>query len=464
MRAEGDHIAEHAIGAPFMSLHANGIPYPNRAEYMPIIQPHNLSLGKAGSRIGQLLGNIDVQALMMGLDIQAQEKAIFPDTWILGGDNGETPELLDGEWKDGRTGHVNRIRGAKGIGVLRTTPDQRTGQMVDRLERNVRVSAGLIPQSGGENWGSLRTGRAMDSMTAIAIDPGVQELHEIMEAWLPHQNEAILRTYKGYWGRKSYSMSTGRATEREPVTFIPNEHIEIYDNVVNYSIPGADITTMTQVLGSLVGAEFMSKRTARRMHPSIEDGDAESDAIEYERAEDAFRAAVYTQIQEGTIPLIAGSKILTALKNGDTILEAIEAAEKWMREQQAHAGAARSRRHGRPARSDARPRRRSSRCSTADAGRTEHRPAATRRVEYARLDGIDGVRCHASASPTPLSERVTRSAAASTAPASQQQALEATMPTPRTRNRASSAEAVCRRPGPAAQSGSADPDHVRADL
>lgn len=332
VRSSGDHIAERAQGAPFMQLSPV---FPNRAEYMPIVQPHNVGLGKISSRIGQLLGNIDLQAKLMSLDISAQEKAIFPDTFILGGQNGETPELINGRWVDGREGETNLVRGASQIGVLRTTPDQRTGQMVDRLERNVRVSTGLIPQSGGENWGSLRTGRAMDSMSAIALDPGTQELHEIMEAWMPHANEAILRTLKGYWGPRSYSMATGRQVDRKPVKFIPNKHIEIFDNTVSYSIPGADVTQMTQILGSLVGAGFMARASARAKHPMIEDAEQEERAVKMEQIEEAVMTAFMGKVAEGAIPLEASQLVFKAVRDGESVMSAIEKAEKKAREMQA---------------------------------------------------------------------------------------------------------------------------------
>ena len=62
---------------------------PNRADCLPACMPHNVSLGRIASRIGAMLGNVDMQGKLMALNIIAQEKAIFPDVYAIGRANGE---------------------------------------------------------------------------------------------------------------------------------------------------------------------------------------------------------------------------------------------------------------------------------------------------------------------------------------------------------------------------------------
>ena len=216
----------------------------NKSGMPCIITPGRVSLDKIASSVSNVVGIVDLMSKMMALEILAQEKAIFPDRYIIGR-SGQVPMIVGGEWKDGREGEVNVLLDAESIGELRSTPDPSTNIAIDRLERNARISTGTVPQIGGETYGALRTGRGIDSLMGAALDPRIQEMQEIMEAHLPHLNECIFATYEGYFGNKQFSMFTGYAGDFGQVEFTPNEHFETHDNVVSYSIPGADIQGTT---------------------------------------------------------------------------------------------------------------------------------------------------------------------------------------------------------------------------
>ncbi len=308
--------------------------YPNRIGMMPAVVPHNVSLGRIASRIGSMLGNVDLQARLMALDILAQEKAIWPDMYAIGRSGG-MPRIIGGQWKDGREGEINLLQDVESIGQIRSTPDIRTTQTIDRLERNFRTSTGLVPQFGGETYGALRTGRGMDAMAGMAVDPRIQELHEISEAWLPHLNSAILSTYKAYWPDKKYSMYSGWAGDKGIVTFTPQEHIELLDNTVSYNLPGADVMQQTQILGSLRGAKAISGRTFRAMHPYIDDHEAEERLVQDEDFDDALRQSVLQKLLTGELPLIASTMIKKYLSEGKDIFDAVAMADDEMRKRQA---------------------------------------------------------------------------------------------------------------------------------
>jgi hypothetical protein len=211
-------VNENWRGGPQMQL---GPSYPNKAGICPAIVPVNLSLGGIMSRLGAMLGNVDLQARLMALNIMAQEKAIFPDTYAIGR-QGMMPQIVGG--RNGRTAarrDVNLLMDVETVGVLRSQPDQGTNVMIDRFERNFRVSNGLVPQTGGETYGALRTGRGIDALTSIALDPRIQELHEIEEEWIPVMNQAIFAAYKAWWGSKSYSLNSGYPGDTGLVEFTP---------------------------------------------------------------------------------------------------------------------------------------------------------------------------------------------------------------------------------------------------
>jgi len=328
----GFHLAQQHVGAPWMQLTPT---VPNKAGRCLALTPQNVSLGKIASRIGSLLGNVDLQAKLMALDILAQEKAIFPDMYVLGRRDGGMPTVLGGEWKDGRTGEMNIIVDAESIGMLRSTPDQRTQQLIDRMERNFRTSTGLVPQFGGETYGALRTGRGIDALANIAVDPRIQEMHEISEAWMPHVNGAILDCYTGWWPTKKYTMFSGWPGDRGMVEFTPNEHIEQTENTVAYPVPGADIIQLTQILGSMLGARGISLDTFRAMHPWIADPDDEREAVRVEQFEDALQQALLQQLTQGQLPLTAASMLVERIRKGDDLFDAMTAVNKRMQEIQA---------------------------------------------------------------------------------------------------------------------------------
>jgi hypothetical protein len=308
--------------------------YPNRAEVIPAVVPHNVSLGKIASRIGSMLGNVDLQARLMALDIVAQEKAIFPDMYAIGRQSG-MPQVIGGQWKDGREGEINMLVDVEQIGMLRNTPDVRTGQIIDRLERNFRVSTGLVPQTGGETYGALRTGAGINALAGMAIDHRVQELHEISEAWMPHLNTAILATYKGYWPDKKYTLFSGWPDDHGRVEFVPEEHIETLDNTVSYAISGADVVQQTQILGSLLGTGSISRRTFRSKHPWINDPESENKLVEEEQFEEALKQSIIQQLQSGQMPLPVAAIIRREMAKGEDIFKAVEKADEEMRRRQA---------------------------------------------------------------------------------------------------------------------------------
>lgn len=331
VRNHGLHINQRFYATPWMQLSPS---YPNRAGVVPAVVPHNVSLGKIASRIGSLLGNVDLQAKLTALDILAQEKAIFPDTFAIGRQNG-MPQIVGGVWKDGREGEVNMLMDVEQIGQLRSTPDMRTTQLIDRLERNFRTSTGLVPQFGGETYGALRTGRGIDALAGMAVDPRVQELHEIDEAYMPHLNEAIFQTYRGYWPDKKYVLFSGWPGDLGEVEFTPTEHIETTNNTVSYAIAGADVIQQTQILGSLLGTGSISRKTFRAKHPWIDDPDSEGALVEEEQIEDALKQSILQKLASGQIPITLAVEIRNHLAKGKDIFAAVDAADRALRERQA---------------------------------------------------------------------------------------------------------------------------------
>ena len=321
-----------ASGAVVQSMELHR--WPNPTGICPVYIPGRVTLDKIISQIANLTGQVDLMAQLQALSIAAGEKAIFRDRFIIG-DSIKAPQLVGGQWKDGRTGEMNIILDAKNIGELAGTPDPTTQMMIDRLERNVRIGTGLVPQAGGETYGSLRTGRGMDSMMGTAVDPRIQEMQEIMEVALEHVNFIMFEQYKAYWPDKKFTMFSGWPGDKGTVDFIPNVHIETSDNVVAYTIPGSDVQGTTIQLGQLLGMKAISLHTLRSRHPYIDDPDAESARVEEETIEEALLQGLANQAAQGAIPVTYLALIEKYRRKEPDLVQAILKADAEMKAEQA---------------------------------------------------------------------------------------------------------------------------------
>ena len=337
VNGNGRHIVDNYQNnwgnAPSMPLSRS---FDNKAGMVTGVVPHNVSLGRIASRIGSLLGNIDLQAKMTALNVVAMERAVFPDVYALGTQTG-TPSVVGGVWKDGRTMEINLLADTSQVGMLRQTPDPAIMNQIAQLERNVRVSTGLVPQAGGETYGALRTGRGIDALAGMALDPKIQEMHEIDEVWMRHLNKSIFGCYKGYFGDKQFSMHSGWPTDRGLVEFTPSKHFEIDHNTVTYSTPGADITQVTQILGSLQGTGAISRRSFRERHPWIGDPEQEGLITDEETFEDALKQTLLQQLQAGQLPIGVLTLIRKAMQDGKDIFDAYDWAQEEAQKRQATA-------------------------------------------------------------------------------------------------------------------------------
>lgn len=335
---EGDHINGeycHRMGhGPWMQL---GPTVVNRANRCLAVTPCEVSLHTIGTRLNALLGNVQMQSKLMSLEVLAQQKAIFPDMFVIGNPN-ETPKILTGAWQDGRTGAMNLLSGVGQVGQISQTPDVRNQAMIDRLERNTRVSAGLNPQMGGESYGSLRTGRALDAMMASSVDPRIQEMHEVHEAWMPYVNSTILAAYEGWFPDKKYTIFSGWPSDKGMIEFTPSTDIEgIYDNTVSYAVPGADVIQTTQVLGSMLGAKVISTNSFQSKHPWIDDSDQEQENIVKEDIHKAMLAGVQEQIASGQMPMAIVARLYDMVAEGTSLSEAMTNIDEEIRAEQAAA-------------------------------------------------------------------------------------------------------------------------------
>lgn len=312
--------------------------YPNRIGLTPAIAPSVITLDKVISRLTHMIGKADLLSYLWELDIAQTQKAMAPDRYVIAAD-GETPEIVsnDGRWADGLTGQVNLLSGVKAVGELSGKPDPNNMARLSALERNARQETGLIGAMTGETSGysgQLRTGRGIDSLMSASVDPAIAELQEIGATALTVLNEAIFATYTGYFGAKKFVVFSGWSGDRKMCEFTPNADIETRANQIYYPLPGTDAYAQTVQLAQMVQAEFLSRDSARRMHPWIDDAESEKQGLAEERIDMLTWQALAQRAAQGGLAPIDAAELIKQIKEGKSIEVAIVAADDVARERQ----------------------------------------------------------------------------------------------------------------------------------
>jgi hypothetical protein len=322
----------HEIEPPADGCHLDT--WDNRAGMVPCAIPRRVTMDRIDSQVSKFIGTVDFLGKLTSLDVLATEKAIYPDMVVI--DDQGTPQLFNasGRWNDGRTGDANLVK-AKAVQLLQSSPGPMTQPILDRIERNVRMSGGMPGMIQGENTNSLRTGNALDTMHSLSVDPRITELQHLGQRALKTINEAVVELTKGYWPNKKQVFFSGWPGDLGHVEYTPAEDFEDHENAVNYSLPGTDVNELTVAVGQAIGTGLMSKKTGRYVHPLIGDPDAEEDNVTHEMIEEAAMTAFIQQAQTGQLPLIDLANIAEEAIKAGSWITAIQAADKKARERQA---------------------------------------------------------------------------------------------------------------------------------
>ena len=308
--------------------------WPNRAGMCTAAVPRRITLDRMAGQLNAATGMADWLERLVTLNTIAAEKNIFPDVYAIGKDNA-VAEISGGEWKDGRTGEINLLTGVQTVGQLVSTVGPMTQQAIGGLERAARTTTGTIPQFGGENPQSLRTGRAIDTLGSYSVDPRIKEAQDIAATYLERSvNPSILEVEKGYWPNKKYVCFSGWAGDTGHVEYTPAKHFETNENVVAYSFPGMDLSQISVAVLQLNGGELMSKKTARIKHPMIDDPGGEEKSFLEEGLEKAWLASLQKQVAEGSMNPVDFARIWELVLDGEPVHRAMQKAQQEAQERQ----------------------------------------------------------------------------------------------------------------------------------
>lgn len=307
---------------------------------MPVVIPHRLSLDNLAGQFDTMIGMYKYQAKLMALEQIGAEKDIFPD--LVGeGRNGETPELVNGQWADGRTGEMNITKGMN-VKYLQHQANYQPMNILDRLERAQRQNAGLPQEFGGESPAGVRTGRRGDAILSAVIDYTIADGQDMLAMALEAENEIAIKLAKHYAGKTQRTIYVGIGNSRRPVTYTPDITFSHSEHVVNFPLSGGDANTASILAFQKVGAGLMSKETAREMDPTIADPEGEHNKIIKQGLEEASMAALQQGVAGGQYTAYMAGKIAKkVVTDGEDIWDAITSVtEEAMAKQQEEAAAA----------------------------------------------------------------------------------------------------------------------------
>ena len=305
----------------------------NRAGIVPVVCPRRVTLDRVMGQMSTMVDTVDLHARMTALELLAAERHVFPDIVMMSEQN-QTARLVSGNWRDGRTGDVNIVDGARGVQYLTAGEPSFIPEVLNKLEDSIRQSGGASDLYGGDNPGGLRTGRALQQMGSFSIDPGVQESQKIAEKALSVILEACIEVEKAYYPSKKHVSFTGLQGDDEVVEYRAKD-VDSSICSVSYPLPGADISQMSVAVSQLVGAGLVSEHTARVIHPMISDADQEEQKINVEKVQSAVLAGFGQQVAAGQVPLPDSVRVLELLRSGKTIEEAINKAQEEAQKRQA---------------------------------------------------------------------------------------------------------------------------------
>lgn len=321
----------------FLPLDSNGARFlsqiPNRAQRPLAVVPGRETLDRAQGQFDQMLGPYRTMLKLTGLEIDAVERGVYPDTYLVSRP-GERADFVRGPF-DGRTGEVNIVTGGE-VQDLATNPGFSTQQMIDRLERAQRLTGGIPAEFGGESGTNIRTGRRGDSVLSAVIDGPIAEAQESLADALHAENLIGIALAQSYWGNTKVSFYLTAKGKPTAVTYVPNEiFADAVHHRVSYPVAGADMNALIVGLGQRLGLGTISKRTVTEHDPLVEDPDHEHDLIIAESLEAAVLASLQQQAAGGALPPAVASRIATLVRTGSDLADAVAQATAEFQAQQA---------------------------------------------------------------------------------------------------------------------------------
>lgn len=305
----------------------------NRAGISLAVNTSRISIDKLQGQFDQVFGLFQNQAKLMALETLAVQKAIFPDMALVGTTPGRTPVLINGEWRDGRSGDINVVKDGK-LDVVQLNPGYMTQPMIDRYERSVRTS-GIPSQFNNESPTNIATGRLGDQLLSATVDFPIQEYQESLGDMLHDANVRAVHVARNWFGDDDVPFSVSFAGANGRGKYKAGMHFETTDHRVSYSAPGADVNALMIGIGQRLGLGTISRYSAMFQDPLIEDPEFEYQKVTSERLQQALLDFVQQQVAQGMLDPQDVLLLTEEVEKGENVIEAWKKAQRAAQERQA---------------------------------------------------------------------------------------------------------------------------------
>ncbi len=343
--ADADEQVMGVIGKPRMpedgtangvAEHVEVLRLPNRAGRCIAVQAGRVTLDRRQGAFDSMVGLFQMQAKLMALEAIAVRQGIFPNEWIVSKDSSTIPKIIVAA--DGKRGVIGVAAGGE-IHTQALNPGYKTDQTIGMLERAQRLEGGIPAEFGGESTTNVRTGRRGDAILSAVVNFPVQEAQRVLGRARAAENQVAIAIAKGYFGSRQVSLYVSRKNAKGSVSYIANRDFTSDTNVVSYAHAGADINDLVIGLGQRLGTGIMSKHTAQRLDPLIDDPEEEHDRTVAEALETAVLGALTQGAASGAIPVDDVNRIAEmVITDRKSLFEAIAAQQRAAQERQASSG------------------------------------------------------------------------------------------------------------------------------
>lgn len=269
---------------------------PNLTGRPCVIVPGRITLDRLQGQFDQMIGMYEAQGLIWAMHLQALKRAIFAETWLVGRPN-EEPKIT--ATADALTGDVGIVEGGI-LETYRTDPSVQTGQTLDRIERNQRLTGGVPAELGGESASNIRTARRGTQVLSSAIDYPIQEHQDILAASLEEENKAAIAVAKAYWPNTEKTLLVPFGDGQ--VTYTPADTFPVDTHQVKYAYSGTDADGMVIQGLQRVGAGTLSQQSFMAIDPMVDDADLEHQRVVAEQIEKAHLSAIQNQAADPNGP------------------------------------------------------------------------------------------------------------------------------------------------------------------
>jgi hypothetical protein len=306
---------------------------PNRTGQPLVIIPERFTLDQPHGQFDGMIPMFLSRAKLHALNEIAVQRGVFPNEWLVARPN-ETPEII--QMADGLSGEMGVVKGGD-IATQQLNPGYKTDIMIDRIERQERLEAGVPAEMGGEAASTVRTARRGEQIIGATIDFRVQEAQELLATSLLHEDHLAFAIEKAYWGNMPKSfLVPGRKVAGEK-SYLPNEMWATTKHYVNYPATGSDVNNLVIGLGQRLGTGLISRESAREADPLIEDPELEKDRIVAEGIEQALLSSIMQQaaMPDGPYQPRDLARIVELVTERDVpLFKAVEKADEEARERQ----------------------------------------------------------------------------------------------------------------------------------